>query len=161
MTLTSRSPRWVMMVQHKTSDQYLPRCKVSTWSIHNFKRYRLIKTLTKNFNILSNADADANATSCPTSRVSCASFSLWTRTTLRFSLSSRLSFNRFRVRSNGRYLGTWVTGSRSWEKFRPPCMERERLILGEMVPKSSELNNCERLWSFRVWLKMRFRIHPY
>ena len=26
-----------------------------------FKRYSLIKTLTKNFNILSNADADANA----------------------------------------------------------------------------------------------------
>ena len=49
------------MVQHKTLDQYLPACKVSTRSIHNFKRYRLIKTLTKNFNILSNADANADA----------------------------------------------------------------------------------------------------
>ena len=49
------------MVQHKTSDKYLLTCKVSTRSIHNFKRYRLIKTLTKNFNILSNVDANANA----------------------------------------------------------------------------------------------------
>ena len=49
------------MVKHKTSDQYLPTCKVSTCSIYNFKRYRLIKTLTKNFNSLSNADANANA----------------------------------------------------------------------------------------------------
>ena len=52
---------WVMMVQHKTSDQYLSSGKVSTRSIHGFKRYRLLKTLTKNINILSNADADANA----------------------------------------------------------------------------------------------------
>ena len=52
---------WVVMVQHKTSDQYLTSGKVSTRSIHGFKRYRLLKTLTKNFNILSNADADANA----------------------------------------------------------------------------------------------------
>ena len=49
---------WVVMVQHKTSDQYLTSGKVSTTSIHGFKRYRLLKTLTKNFNILSNADAD-------------------------------------------------------------------------------------------------------
>ena len=63
MTLTSRSPMWVVMVQHKTSDQYLTSSKVSTRSIHGFKRYRLLKTLSKNFNILSNAvaDADANA----------------------------------------------------------------------------------------------------
>ena len=38
---------WVMMVLHKTSDQYLPTCKVSTWSINTFKRYRLLKTLMK------------------------------------------------------------------------------------------------------------------
>ena len=49
---------WVVMVQHKTSDQYLTSGKVSTRSVHGFKRYRLLKTLTKNFNILSNADAD-------------------------------------------------------------------------------------------------------
>ena len=52
---------WVMMVQYKTSDQYLTLGKISTRSIHGFKRYRLLKTLTKNFNILSNADTDANA----------------------------------------------------------------------------------------------------
>ena len=52
---------WVVMVQHKTSDQYLTSGKVSTRSIHRFKRYRLLKTLTKNFNILSNADADGDA----------------------------------------------------------------------------------------------------
>ena len=61
MTLTSRSLMWVMMVQHKTSDPYLTSGKVSTRSIHGFKRYRLLKTLTKNFNILSNADADVDA----------------------------------------------------------------------------------------------------
>ena len=49
------------MVQHKTSDQYLTSGKVSTRSIHRFKRYRLLKILTKNFNILSNADADVDA----------------------------------------------------------------------------------------------------
>ena len=51
---------WIVMVQHKTSDQYLTSGKVSTRSIHGFKRYRLLKTLTKNFNILSNADADVD-----------------------------------------------------------------------------------------------------
>ena len=51
---------WVVMVQHKTSDQYLTSGKVSTRSIHGFKRYRLLKTLTKNFNILSNSDANAD-----------------------------------------------------------------------------------------------------
>ena len=51
---------WVMMVQHKASDKYLTSGKVSTRSIHGFKGYRLLKTLTKNFNILSNADADAD-----------------------------------------------------------------------------------------------------
>ena len=61
MSLTSRSLMWVMMVQHKTSDQYLTSGKVSTRSIHGFKRYRLLKTLTKNFNILSDADANADA----------------------------------------------------------------------------------------------------
>ena len=51
------------MVQHKTSDRYLTSGKVSTRSIHRFKRYRLLKTLTKSFNILNNdnADTDANA----------------------------------------------------------------------------------------------------
>ena len=49
------------MVQHKTSDQYLTSGKVSTRSIHGFKRYRLLKTLTKNFNILCNAKADTDA----------------------------------------------------------------------------------------------------
>ena len=52
---------WVVMVQHKTSDHYLTSGKVSTRSINGFKRYRLLKTLTKNFNILSNADADVDA----------------------------------------------------------------------------------------------------
>ena len=51
----------VVMVQHKTSDQQQTSGKVLTSSIHGFKRYRLLKTLTKNFNILSDADADANA----------------------------------------------------------------------------------------------------
>ena len=51
---------WVK-VQHKTSDQYLTSGKISTSSIQRFRRYRLLKTLTKNFNILCNADADANA----------------------------------------------------------------------------------------------------
>ena len=51
---------WVKMVQHKTSDQYLTSGKISTRSIQRFRRYRLLKTLTKNFNILTNADADAN-----------------------------------------------------------------------------------------------------
>ena len=46
---------------HDGSDQYLTSGKVSTRSIHGFKRYRLLKTLTKNLNILSNADTDANA----------------------------------------------------------------------------------------------------
>ena len=35
--------------------------KVSTRSIHRFKRYRLLNNLTENINILSNADADADA----------------------------------------------------------------------------------------------------
>ena len=55
---------WVVMVQHKTSDQCLTSGKVPTRSIHRFRRYRLLKTLTKNVNILSNAanaDADADA----------------------------------------------------------------------------------------------------
>ena len=52
---------WVMMVQHKTSDQYLRSSKISTRSIHGFKRYRILKPLPKNFNILSNTDANANA----------------------------------------------------------------------------------------------------
>ena len=52
------------MVQHKTSDQYLTSGNVPTRSIHGCRRYRLSKTLTKNFNILSNAanaDVDADA----------------------------------------------------------------------------------------------------
>ena len=52
---------WVVMVQHKTSDQYLTSGKVLTRSIHGFKRYKTLKTLTKNFNILSNANADSDA----------------------------------------------------------------------------------------------------
>ena len=52
---------WVVMVHHKTSAQYLTSGKVSTRSIHRFKRYRLLKTLTKHFNILSNADVDVDA----------------------------------------------------------------------------------------------------
>ena len=47
------------MVQHKTSDQYPTSGKVSIWSIHGFKRYSLLKTLTKNFNIFCNANTDA------------------------------------------------------------------------------------------------------
>ena len=61
MTLTSESLMWVMMVQHKTSDQYLTSGKVSTWSIHGFKRYCLLKTLSQNLNILCNANAAADA----------------------------------------------------------------------------------------------------
>ena len=53
---------WVVKLQHKTSDQYLTSGKVSTRSIHGFKRYRLLKTLTKHFNILSNADPDTVVT---------------------------------------------------------------------------------------------------
>ena len=53
---------WVVMVQHKTSDQYLTSGKVSTRFIHGLRRYRLLKTLTEKFNILSNADADAMVT---------------------------------------------------------------------------------------------------
>ena len=60
VTLISRSSIWVVVVQHKTSDQYLTSGKVSTRSIQRFKRYRLLKTLPKNFNSLSNAGADAN-----------------------------------------------------------------------------------------------------
>ena len=45
---------WVVMVQHKTSDQYQMSGKVPTRS----RRYRLLKT----FNILSNAKADAVVT---------------------------------------------------------------------------------------------------
>ena len=44
------------MVLRKTSDQYLPTCKVSTWSIDMVKRYRLIK----NFNRKCDADVDAD-----------------------------------------------------------------------------------------------------
>ena len=61
MTLNSRSLMWVMMVRCKTSDQYLTSDKVSTWFIRGFKWYRLLKTLTKSFNILSNAVANADA----------------------------------------------------------------------------------------------------
>ena len=50
---------WVVMIQHKTSDQYLTSGQVSNRSSHRFKRYRLLKTLTKNSNILNNANADA------------------------------------------------------------------------------------------------------
>ena len=61
VTLTSGSLIWVVMVQHKSSDQYLTSGKVSTSSIYGgFKRYRLVKTLTKTFNILSNTDVDAD-----------------------------------------------------------------------------------------------------
>ena len=62
--MTARSPMWVVMVQHKTSDQFLISGKEPTRSIHRFRRYRLLKTLTKNFNILINAaiaDADVDA----------------------------------------------------------------------------------------------------
>ena len=38
------------MVLRRTSDQYLATCKVSTQSINMVKRYRLIKTITKNLN---------------------------------------------------------------------------------------------------------------
>ena len=44
------------MVLHKTSDQYLATCKVSTQSINMVKRYRLIK----NFNRKCDADADVH-----------------------------------------------------------------------------------------------------
>ena len=39
-----------MMVENKFSDQYLTTCKVSTRSILKLRRYRLLKTLTKNLN---------------------------------------------------------------------------------------------------------------
>ena len=60
---------WVVMVQHKTSDQYLTLGKVSTRSFHTFKRCRLLKSLTKNFNILSNTDMDADADAVVTATV--------------------------------------------------------------------------------------------
>ena len=53
------------MVRHKTSGQYLTSGKVSTRSIHGFKRYRLLKALIKTFNILSNADAVVTAIALP------------------------------------------------------------------------------------------------
>ena len=52
VTLNLRSLMWVRMVQHKRSDQYLTSGKVSTRFIQRFVRYMLLKTLTKNFNIL-------------------------------------------------------------------------------------------------------------
>ena len=61
MTLTPRSRRWVMMVENKTSDQYLTTGKVSTRSIKKLRRYRLLQTLTKNFNLKTYADTDADA----------------------------------------------------------------------------------------------------
>ena len=61
MTLTPRSWRWVMMVKNKTSDQYLTTGKVSTRSIIKLRKYRLVKTLTKNFNLKTNAKADTDA----------------------------------------------------------------------------------------------------
>ena len=48
------------MVQPKTSDQYLISGKIWTRAVQRFRRYRLLKTLTKNFNILCNANADAD-----------------------------------------------------------------------------------------------------
>ena len=49
---------WIVMVQHKTSDQYLTSGKVSTRSIHGLQ---VFKNFNQNFNILSNADADVDA----------------------------------------------------------------------------------------------------
>ena len=40
-----------MMIENKFSDQYLTTCKVSTRSILKLRRYRLVKTLTRNFNL--------------------------------------------------------------------------------------------------------------
>ena len=60
MTFTSRSLMWVLMVQHKTSDQYLTTGKVSSRSSYWFKRYRFSETLTKNVNIVCNANANAD-----------------------------------------------------------------------------------------------------
>ena len=52
MTLTSSSLRGAVIVQHKTSDKYLPTYKVSSWSLFIFKRYRLYKNVNpKLFNI--------------------------------------------------------------------------------------------------------------
>ena len=53
------------MVQHKISDQYLTSGKISTRSIQRFRRRRLLKTLTKNFNILCNVDAVVTAIALP------------------------------------------------------------------------------------------------
>ena len=50
-----------MIVENKTSDQYLTTGKVSTRSIMKLWRYRLLKTLTKNFNLKTNAHADKDA----------------------------------------------------------------------------------------------------
>ena len=50
-----------MMVENKTSDQYLTTGKASTRSIMKLRRYRLLKTLTKNFNLKTNTDADTDA----------------------------------------------------------------------------------------------------
>ena len=48
-----------MMVENETSDQYLTTGKVSTRSM---MKLRLLKTLTKNFNLKTNADANAGVT---------------------------------------------------------------------------------------------------
>ena len=51
MTLTPWSCRLAMMVQNKTSDQYLATGKVSTRSMKKLSRNSLLKSLTKNFNL--------------------------------------------------------------------------------------------------------------
>ena len=52
VTLISRSLMWVMMVKHKTSDQYLTSGKVSIRSSWSFRRYRPPKTFNLKFQSL-------------------------------------------------------------------------------------------------------------
>ena len=55
MNLTWRLQRLVMVEEHKTSEQYLTTGKLSTRSIFKLRRYWLLKTLTKNFNLRATA----------------------------------------------------------------------------------------------------------
>ena len=47
VTLISRSPTWVGLVQHETADQYLTSGPVWTSYNHSFRKYSFLKTLTQ------------------------------------------------------------------------------------------------------------------
>ena len=52
---------WVVMVHHKTSDQYLTSGKVSTRFIQRFMKYRLLKTFNQKRLTFCNVDAMVTA----------------------------------------------------------------------------------------------------